>query len=566
MHSDDVGAHSYWETDKRQYMAKHTQATKFGIAVLTALITLAALLAAAFCVVILGGSDTAFADDIKEYTVTIRQRDDDGNLYPYGDLYYVQAPDGREIVRGNSSEFVAAARRIIDAVDADKGNSDYNLKFVLQSVNISSVDNIFQNPFTTEFDSQIVFAAEYDSIFGIESEISWQYKTFQTDDSAYVTDAENAGATYRFGRNMQVNRYDVRFVVRNSFTMGGRDYTVTQASEAMQCEITVADDCDYVWPSFSVVYGTTPAGIVQRASELDIIGNWTLHSSQSALDVLDAGTHTIRVDYQPNNTNYAPVRSIEVSTTVYPYRVDVVVDDAFSVRGQALKEIFTYTVTTQSLVGDDTVEDLGISLTTNADKHNIGVYRIIGSAENKNYEVLFHSEKQPSGSFDTGGEYSVISDRISVEADTPYGFVIVNAESEAGFPFDTAVTVELVQAQLPSITDGIEEPRLVYALRVRVVDKEGNLYQPVNLTFSFSNVVGAVKVFYASGEGMLSADIVDGNARLDANTNDLTLLFVDEQRVYIDYNWATIMLACIASVLLIAVAVVLMLTRRESRK
>lgn len=547
-------------------MTKHTQATKFSIAVLTALITLAALLAAVFCVVILGGSDTAFANGIKEYTVTIRQRDDDGNLYANGDLYYVQASDGTEIVRGNSSEFVAAAISIIQAVDADRGNSDYSLKFVLQSVRISSVDNIFQNPYTTESDSQIVFAAEYDAVFGIESEISWQYKPIQAEDSAYVTDAENAGATYRFGRNMSVNRYDVRFVVSNSFTMGGRTYTLTQTSDAMQCEITVADECDYVWPSFSVVYGTTLSGIAQRASELDLLGNWTLHSSQSAMDVLGVGTHTIRVDYQPNNTNYAPVRSIDVLATVYPYRVDVVINDAFSVRGQALKTDFTYSVTTQSLVGDDTVEDLVISLTTNADKHSIGVYRIIGIAENKNYEVLFHSEKQPTGSFDTGGEYSVIPDRISVEANTPYGYVIVNAASEDGFPFNTAVTVELVQAQLPSVVEGIEEPRLAYALRIRVVDGDGNLYQPVNLTFQFSSVEGAVKVLYASGEGMLSADIVDGNASLNANTNDITMLFVDEQRVYIDYNWVTIMLACIAGVLLVAIAIVLIMRRRELRK
>lgn len=547
-------------------MTKHTQATKFSIAVLTALITLAALLAAVFCVVILGGSDTAFANGIKEYTVTIRQRDDDGNLYANGDLYYVQASNGTEIVRGNSSEFVAAAISIIQAVDADRGNSDYSLKFVLQSVRISSVDNIFQNPYTTESDSQIVFAAEYDAVFGIESEISWQYKPIQAEDSAYVTDAENAGVTYRFGRNMSVNRYDVRFVVSNSFTMGGRNYTLTQTSDAMQCEITVADECDYVWPSFSVVYGTTLSGIAQRASELDLLGNWTLHSSQLAMEVLDVGTHTIRVDYQPNNTNYAPVRSIDVLATVYPYRVDVVINDAFSVRGQALKTDFTYSVTTQSLVGDDTVEDLGISLTTNADKHSIGVYRIIGIAENKNYEVLFHSEKQPTGSFDTGGEYSVIPDRISVEANTPYGYVIVNAASEDGFPFNTAVTVELVQAQLPSVVEGIEEPRLAYALRIRVVDEDGNLYQPVNLTFQFSSVEGAVKVLYASGEGMLSADIVDGNASLNANTNDITMLFVDEQRVYIDYNWVTIMLACIAGVLLVAIAIVLIMRRRELRK
>lgn len=547
-------------------MTKHTQATKFSIAVLTALITLAALLAAVFCVVILGGSDTAFANGIKEYTVTICQRDDDGNLYANGDLYYVQASDGTEIVRGNSSEFVAAAISIIQAVDADRGSSDYSLKFVLQSVRISSVDNIFQNPYTTESDSQIIFAAEYDAVFGIESEISWQYKPIQAEDSAYVTDAENAGATYRFGRNMSVNRYDVRFVVSNSFTMGGRTYTLTQTSDAMQCEITVADECDYVWPSFSVVYGTTLSGIAQRASELDLLGNWTLHSSQSAMDVLGVGTHTIRVDYQPNNTNYAPVRSIDVLATVYPYRVDVVINDAFSVRGQALKTDFTYSVTTQSLVGDDTVEDLGISLTTNADKHSIGVYRIIGIAENKNYEVLFHSEKQPTGSFDTGGEYSVIPDRISVEANTPYGYVIVNAVSEDGFPFNTAVRVELVQAQLPSVVEGIEEPRLAYALRIRVVDGDGNLYQPVNLTFQFSSVEGAVKVLYASGEGMLSADIVDGNASLNANTNDITMLFVDEQRVYIDYNWVTIMLACIAGVLLVAIAIVLIMRRRELRK
>ena len=97
------------------------------------------------------------------------------------------------------------------------------------------------------------------------------------------------------------------------------------------------------------------------------------------------GVYSLKFDYIPNNKNYKVVEGVEIDVTVTPRALRIYIENAYSVVGEPLAENIGYEVTTE-LIGDDSVEDLGVEIyVVGTDGSVAGQYSILARFSNVNY-------------------------------------------------------------------------------------------------------------------------------------------------------------------------------------
>ena len=148
-------------------------------------------------------------------------------------------------------------------------------------------------------------------------------------------------------------------------------------------------------PSISGTYGqkvedmTLTDGVAKVGSE-EITGTWELTDSNKANVPAVGTTNTYQVTFTPADTygeRYDTV-IVTVNPTVSKKAITVTIDDKAKAYGQANPKL-TFTVP-GTLVGTDTKEDLGITLTCAANESSpvkAGGYAITGTSNSANYQV-----------------------------------------------------------------------------------------------------------------------------------------------------------------------------------
>ena len=148
-------------------------------------------------------------------------------------------------------------------------------------------------------------------------------------------------------------------------------------------------------PSISGTYGqkvedmTLTDGVAKVGSE-EITGTWELTDSNKANVPAVGTTNTYQVTFTPADTygeRYDTV-IVTVNPTVSKKAITVTIDDKAKAYGQANPKL-TFTVP-GTLVGTDTKEDLGITLTCVANESSpvkAGGYAITGTSNSANYQV-----------------------------------------------------------------------------------------------------------------------------------------------------------------------------------
>ena len=148
-------------------------------------------------------------------------------------------------------------------------------------------------------------------------------------------------------------------------------------------------------PSISGTYGqkvedmTLTDGVAKVGSE-EITGTWELTDSNKANVPAVGTTNTYQVTFTPADTygeRYDTV-IVTVNPTVSKKAITVTIDDKAKAYGQANPKL-TFTVP-GTLVGTDTKEDLGITLTCVANESSLvkaGGYAITGTSNSANYQV-----------------------------------------------------------------------------------------------------------------------------------------------------------------------------------
>ena len=149
-------------------------------------------------------------------------------------------------------------------------------------------------------------------------------------------------------------------------------------------------------PSISGTYGQTVAdmtltdGVVKVGSD-EITGTWAVTDSNKTNVPTVGTTDTYQVTFTPADT-YGDIYdtvSVPVKPTVSKRAITVAADDKTKTYGQDNPEL-TYTVPEGTLVGTDTEEALGITLSCVANENSPvkeGGYAITGTSNSANYDV-----------------------------------------------------------------------------------------------------------------------------------------------------------------------------------
>ena len=149
-------------------------------------------------------------------------------------------------------------------------------------------------------------------------------------------------------------------------------------------------------PTISGTYGQTVAdmtltdGVAKVGSE-EITGTWAVTDSNKANVPAVGIKDTYQVTFTPADT-YGDIYDtviVLVNPTVSKRVITVTADDKTKTYGQA-NPAFTFAITEGTLVGTDTKEDLGITLTCVANENSpvkAGGYAITGTSNSANYQV-----------------------------------------------------------------------------------------------------------------------------------------------------------------------------------
>ena len=141
----------------------------------------------------------------------------------------------------------------------------------------------------------------------------------------------------------------------------------------------------------SRVYGDAdPAFTAQQTGGMGFVNGETVASLGLSLSNTATATSPVGkydVTGTASNTNYNVTVLGEKKLTITPKAITVTVNEATRPYGEA-NPAFTATAPSAALVGEDTIESLGLSLTTAADTTSpVGSYNVTGSASNTNYTV-----------------------------------------------------------------------------------------------------------------------------------------------------------------------------------
>ncbi|MCD7863384.1 MAG: hypothetical protein LUG61_07715 [Lachnospiraceae bacterium] len=150
-----------------------------------------------------------------------------------------------------------------------------------------------------------------------------------------------------------------------------------------------------VYPTLSGVYGTAVSNMILTDGEVQangevVYGSWIITDS-GASDIPETTcTKGYELTFTPASDQYTSV-TVSVIPTVTKKAVTVSADDTSRVYGTS-NPTFTFTVPSDTLVGTDIADALGVTLSTDADAtSDVGTYLITGTASSTNYDVTVTS-------------------------------------------------------------------------------------------------------------------------------------------------------------------------------
>lgn len=316
---------------------------------------------------------------------------------------------------------------------AELGRSEYALTFNLPSVDCTvSGQSVFDY---NEHYGRFALIGSYTPVISSGDSVieSLQYRTEDGDFENFAF-IEPLSGGLAFGRGVDVGSYFVRFVVTEEFHYDGKVYRAERYSREFACSVQKATPAAPDTETVSVEYGTKAADFAD-ALPADK-GTWALSREQTDSAVFgDAvlhvreGAYCVKFDYTPLNQNYGTLPGVDVDVRITPKTLRVVVSDAFSLAGAPLSEDISYRVTSE-LVGGDSVENLNVTLLTDAVNTSVpGQYTVKASFGNPDYMAYSMNERSM---FIEGGLYTVYAVSKNVTAPDGVTFEILLGEGFIG--------------------------------------------------------------------------------------------------------------------------------------
>lgn len=393
---------------------------------------------------------------------------------------------------------------IIDAdylIDHAYTNNLYSLRFDLPQATTGLYNGINSMAYSTTL-SGIVVLGGHDNIANSETVLGLQYKKAEDSDFSWYSHAESAGRGLSFGKNLDVGEYDVRYVATERFQFDGTLVEAVHYGNSVRCIVQKAHLNTPQHLSAKATYGATldeiADDIVKDGAISNIAGRFVLSQSQDGgFDgdyIPEVGNFTANYDFVPfAQNNYEVCEDIEVSITVEPKTINIFLGNAYSLVGDAVKDVSAveYVLDAEQLARGDSLLDLHLELFFKdaVDKDRAGEYYIDASIENNNYILETHNLYSQ---FIDYGVYTVYSRRTVVNV----GNVSFEIYCNEGF---VALDVNVVEQEF-SRDEYAKQIVVGYAIEFRTYDGEA-VVAPDDFTVSWTKVpLGAKWVSTANGE------------------------------------------------------------------
>ena len=226
----------------------------------------------------------------------------------------------------------------------------------------------------------------------------------------------------------------------------------TIASQNFTTCKTMPKVADADMPKISGTYGQTVAemtlthGVAKVGSDV-ITGTWAVTDSNKANVPAVGTTDTYQVTFTPTDSRYESV-IVQVTPTVKQKPITVTAEDKTKTYGND-NPLLTFTVPDGALVGTDTKDALGVTLSCEATAVSPvkeGGYAITGTSSSANYDVTVtpvtltinkadNAPNMPSSTMNVANSCTKVSD-----VTLPTGWVWQDADKDTALTVGTAVT------------------------------------------------------------------------------------------------------------------------------
>lgn len=386
-------------------------------------------------------------------------------------------------------------------IDHEYTHNLYSLHFDLPQADTSLFNDVNTMKYSTTLSGIIVYG-EHENIANSDTTRGLQYKSVDGAEFSSYWQAEVAGRGLSFGKNVDVGEYDVRYVATESFVFDGANVVATHYGNTVRCVIEKAHLNTPQHLSAKATYGATldeiAGDIVKDGAISNIAGRFVLSQSQDGgFDgdyIPEVGNFTAKYDFVPfAQNNYEVCEDIEVSITVEPKTINIFLGNAYSLVGDAVKDVSAveYVLDAEQLAHGDSLLDLNLEIFFKdaVDKDRAGEYYIDASIDNDNYILETHNLYSQ---FIDYGVYTVYSRRTVVNV----GNISFEIYCNEGF---VALDVNVVEQEF-SRGEYAKQIVVGYAIEFRTYDGEA-VVAPDDFTVSWTKVpLGAKWVSTANGE------------------------------------------------------------------
>ncbi len=504
------------------------------LSLICVLLVLAILLAVGLCyTLILDNLQVAKATEVPTFTIKALSRtewelykEDNLILSCEGEFFYVSNPASVAILNKIKQELVADGIITQDYADNNVCHDRYVLNFDFSSDFIAqSTGGTTTIQYTTQNDSPILISASrapfINAVGATSLEKYLEYKG--KNDTQYTQHVQSLeGEALRFGQNVNVGEYDVRVVLRERFEFDGKARDAYHYSTTITCKIEKAPYTNTQNARAEIVYGDRIKDIEVIDEVSNYLGRWELSQQQTLFDdnvgveemLLGVGSYYINFDFYPDSQNYLPALNVPVPVKVERKTLTIYIGDVHAIAGEEVVDVSKVPIGVKGLVGDDTIEDLNITLSypKGFDGKTAGTYDIsVQSMVNPNYNYMSYGMSNP---FTPYGRYIVYSNSIIVEADDGKQFELYCVEGFIGIH----VSITRIDVDVAGLI-------VVSAYKISLVAVGDSMLPPSEYVISWSeDVLGAQYVFKEGGE-MYSTATTD---RMVMGDGDDTIIFAKD--------------------------------------
>lgn len=375
-------------------------------------------------------------------TVTVTSLAPDGNY-----IVYAYAVD----VAGNRSAYVCSEGVVVDSTAPAISN------IVAPSKEASTLTDTTATISFTGSEAGTYFYMIKESSETAPTTIT-DFATEQANDgySTWTANANISSATMTADADNKITLSDLKANTEYTLYIAAVDQAgnsiQTIASQNFTTCKTMPKVADADMPKISGTYGQTVAemtltnGVAKVGSDV-ITGTWAVTDSNKANVPAVGTTDTYQVTFTPTDSRYESV-IVQVTPTVKQKPITVTAEDKTKTYGND-NPLLTFTVPDGALVGTDTKDALGVTLSCEATAVSPvkeGGYAITGTSSSANYDVTVtpgtltinkadNAPNMPSSTMNVANSCTKVSD-----VTLPTGWVWQDADKDTALTVGTAVT------------------------------------------------------------------------------------------------------------------------------